>query len=167
MNKFIATLLIGMSVSISAGVHASPVTGQQLMKMGMQAYREAKYDLAIENLKRAYYEKNVAEALVTLAYINMFDKPGMPADPKEAAWMIREAVNKENFKGVVYTAYFYQRVRTPEAAYLTGLAYYLSKHKDLAHESMPVWEYWFKRSVNEGYVNPTPYQQLTEFIAAT
>jgi hypothetical protein len=137
--------------------HAS----QQFLQFGLNAYQERKYDLAISNLESAI-KSGTQEALIPLAYIRMHDLPGFPKDYKKAAEYVRMAKRSGSFNPILYTAYFYQKTRTPEAAYLVGLAYFaVEGGANYKIGSEPAWSWWLKKSKAEGLNNAEQYESLT------
>lgn len=155
MKGLVAAVLLSLA---TIGVQAS--TGDELVIMGTQAYLEGDYDQAIDHLEAAY-KKGRPEALVTLAYMRLHDNPSLKHDVSRSAFYMKYAMREKDFKGVVYTAYFYQKAKTAKAAYLVGLAYFMSKSRDTYKIGDKLaWQYWFDRAVSEGYEDAVLYGKI-------
>ncbi len=152
-NLFISILLI---INAMAS-HAS--SGRDYMQMGLNAYREMNFEYAHKNFTQAV-KKGVREGSVALAYLALHDLPGYPRDMSLAWKHMAAAASDTDFKSVIYTSLFFQQTRTPEAAYMVGMAYYLHPHRDqLNIGQSPAWEFWYKKSVEQGYAG-LAYQSL-------
>lgn len=83
-------------------------------------------------------------------------------DYKKAAEYVRMAKPSSTFNPIVYTAYFYQKTRTAEAAYLVGLVYFaVDGGVNYKIGSEPAWRWWLEKSKTFGLKNAQLYENLT------
>lgn len=141
---------------------ASTTNPKELVSIGLRAYQARQYEQAIVTLEEAY-DKGAMQALVPLAYIRMFDLPGLPRDRIKSAKYMSKVRAVSGFNPMVYAAFFYQQTKVPESAYLVGLAYYLADNSDEYFiGDKKAWQFWFDKAVDEGLVDPLNYGKLSQ-----
>ncbi len=132
-------------------VVADLARGREFIQMGLNAYRENNFKLAQRNFTHAL-DYGVIEGSVALAYLALHDLPGSPINLHDARKYMKHAVDAPGFKAVIYTSIFYQETRTPQAAYMVGMAYYLHPDRDqFKIGDEPAWGFWYERARSSGY----------------
>jgi len=149
-------------LGLTLPAHSSTELGHDIcgeyMRMGMQAYHEGNYTQVKENLSQAD-RCGIKTAGVLLAYIGLHENQSAttPGDlsPRD---VIQGVIDKHGRKAIIFTGIFYQKTRTPEAAYLVGLAYYLHEERDkFLIGDKPAWKFWYDQSVEMGFAGPHYY----------
>jgi hypothetical protein len=150
LSRWAIPLVFSIGFSSSALSMAEPSENIHF-KNGLEAYQEKNYTKALVELELAH-DQRVREGSVTLSYLYLHDLPNRSANVDVSRYILNDAVRDESFNSIIYVTYFYQKTRTPEAAYMVGLTYFLHPNSEqFSIGDEPAWAYWFRKSQEDGY----------------